>query len=199
MISLSLHEIYGKAKTGAIAGITGGFALLASFFGIDASLNLPPGSFYMMIGLAAGFHGISAIVFGGVMHMLAADTIGSLFCICSTLHPILNLRSIWKGIFAGGVTGLEVYAIFFMPITLYVMIPTIDSFTSQPGLVSEQEHSIVNVIKAHLDTIIWGALVLHVIYGAVMGFFVGLIVHDDYKKLPKKSLFDLESESMPAT
>jgi hypothetical protein len=130
--------------------------------------------------------------------MLTAATIGAVFCMCSILHPILNLRSIGKGIFAGGVTGLEVYAIFFLPITLYIMIPTIDSVTGQ-SLVSEQEHIAVTVIKAHLDTIIWGALILHVIYGAVMGFFVGMVVHDDYKKMPKKSLFDLESESMPAT
>src|SRR5581483_127612 len=198
MISISRHEIYGKARAGSVAGIAGGFALLVSFFGIDASLNLPPGSFYMMIGLAVGFHGMSAIVFGGLIHMLTAATIGAVFCMCSILHPILNLRSIWKGIFAGGVTGLEVYAIFFLPITLYIMIPTIDSVIGQ-SLVSEQERLAVTVIKAHLDTIIWGALILHVIYGAVMGFFVGMVVHDDYKKMPKKSLFDLESASMPAT
>ena len=199
MRTISHHKICSKAKTGAVAGIAGGFALLASFFGIDASLNLPPGSFYMMIGLAVGFHGMPAIVFGGVMHMLVAATIGAVFCICSTLHPILNLRSVWKGIFAGGVTGLEVYAIFFMPITLYIIIPTIDSFTPQSNLVSEQEHLAVSIMKAHLDTIIWGALILHVIYGAVMGFFAGLSLHDDYKRIPKKSLFDLESESMPST
>lgn len=199
MISISRQEICGKAKAGAVAGIAGGSALLVSFFGIDANLNLAPGSFYMMIGLAAGFHGMPAIVFGGLTHMLTAATIGAVFGVCSTLHPMLNIRTIWKGIFAGGVTGLEVFAIFFMPITLYVMIPTIDSVTGQSNLALEQERLAVTVIKAHLDTIIWGALVLHIIYGAVMGFFVGIIVRDDYKKTPKKSLLDLESESMPAT
>ncbi len=198
MISVSRHEIYGKAKAGAVAGLAGGSALLASFFGIDSGLGLPTGSFYMMVGLAVGLHGMPAIVFGGIAHMLAAATIGAAFCVCSTLHPALNLKTTWKGIFAGGVTGLEVYAIFFMPITLYVMIPTIGSAAGS-GMVTEQERLAVTIIKTHLDTIIWGALALHVIYGVVMGFFVSLIVHDDYKKVPKKSLFDLESESMPAT
>lgn len=197
MISVSRQEIYGKAKAGAVAGIVGGFALLISFFGIDASLSLPPGSFYMMIGLAVGLHDVSAVIFGGMIHMLTAATIGAVFCMCTIMHPLLNLRSIWKGIFAGGVTGLEVYAIFFVPITLYVMIPTIDSAAGS-SFVSEQERLTVTVIQAHLDMIIWGALVLHVIYGAVMGFFVGMIVHDDYK-VRKKSMLDLESESMPAT
>lgn len=197
MIPVSRREMYGKAKTGSVAGIAGGVALLASFFGIDSSLSLPPGSFYMMIGLAVGLHGTAAILFGGIVHMATAATIGAVFCMCSALHPALYLRSIGKGIFAGGVTGLEVYAIFFMPITLYVMVPAIDVATSSSG--TGQEYLAVSVLKAHLGTIIWGALVLHVIYGAVMGFFSGLVLREDYKKIPRKSLYELESESMPAT
>lgn len=197
MMPISRHEMYGKAKAGSVAGIAGGVALLASFFGIDSSLHLPTGSFYMMIGLAVGLHGIPAIMFGSVVHMATAATIGAVFCVCSTLHPALYLRSIWKGVFAGGVTGLEVYAIFFMPITLYLMIPTIDAATS--SVASAQEYLAVSTLKTHLNTIIWGALILHVIYGVVMGFFSGLVLHDDYKKIPRKSLDDLESESMPAT
>lgn len=197
MTSRSRKEMYGKAKAGSVAGIAGGVGLLASFFGIDSIMGLPPGSFYMMIGLAVGLHGITAILFGGIAHMVTAATIGAVFCMCSTLHPALYLRSTWKGIFAGGVTGLEVYAIFFMPITLYVMLPTIDAATS--SVTSGQEYLAVSSLKAHLNTIIWGALVLHVIYGAVMGFFSGLVLHEDYKKMPRKSLYELESESMPAT
>lgn len=197
MMPISRHEMYGKAKAGSVAGIAGGVALLASFFGIDSSLNLSPGSFYMMIGLAVGLHGIPAILFGSIVHMVTAAAIGAVFCMCSVLHPALYLRSMWKGVFAGGVTGLEVYAIFFMPITLYLMIPALDAATS--SAVYGQEYLAVSVLKAHLGTIIWGALILHVLYGAVMGFFSGMILHEDYKKIPKKSLYELESESMPAT
>lgn len=197
MMPISRHEMYGKAKAGSVAGIAGGVALLASFFGIDSSLNLPPGSFYMMIGLAVGLHGIPAILFGSVVHMVTATAIGTVFCMCSALHPALYLRSMWKGVFAGGVTGLEVYAIFFMPITLYLMIPALYAATN--SAVSGQEYLAVSVLKAHLGTIIWGALILHILYGAVMGFFSGKILHEDYTKIPKKSLYELESESMPAT
>lgn len=197
MTPMSLCEMYGKAKAGSVAGIAGGVALLASFFGIDSSLNLPLGSFYMMVGLAAGLHGIPAVVFGIAVHMGTAAVIGALFCICSTLHPALYLRSIWKGAFAGGVTGLEVYAIFFMPMTLYLMIPMLDATTISAA--SAQEFLAVSALKAHLGTIIWGALILHVIYGVVMGFFSGIMLREDYRKIQRKSLYELESESMPAT
>jgi hypothetical protein len=196
MLSISRREMYGKAKTGAVAGIAGGIVLLASFFGIDSTLNLPPGSFYMMVGLAVGLHGIPAIIFGGMAHMLVAATIGAVFCMCSTMHPALYLRSVKKGVFAGGITGLEAYAIFFMPITLYVMIPIIDTASS---VTSGPEYLAVSVLKTHLETIIWGALILHIIYGLVMGLFSGIILHKGYERIPRKSLYELESESMPAT
>jgi len=78
-----------------------------------------------------------------------------------------------------------------------VMIPTIDTTTSTST--SLQEILVVSAIKAHIETIIWGALVLHVVYGVVTGFVAAIALRDGYKRIPRKSLFELESESMPAT
>jgi len=200
MKSISVQEIYGKAKVGTVAGLVGGFALFVSLFGIDSQLGVAPGTFYMMLGLAVGLHDMPAIVFGFMAHMLTAATIGALFCVCSTLHRVLYITSVWKGIFAGGVTGLEVYAIFFIPITLFLMIPTIDStiIDGSNTVVSAHERGAVTVLRANLDLIMWGALVLHVLYGSIMGLFSGMILYEDYK-IPKKKATDVESESMPST
>ncbi|HLA22340.1 MAG TPA: hypothetical protein VJZ17_02720 [Nitrosopumilaceae archaeon] len=200
MRSISAQEIYGKAKVGTVAGLVGGFALFASLFGIDSQLGVAPGTFYMMLGLAVGLHDMPAIVFGFMAHMLTAATIGALFCVCSTLHRVLYITSVWKGIFAGGVTGLEVYAIFFIPITLFLMIPTIDStiIDGSNTVVSAYERGAVTVLRANLDLIMWGALVLHVLYGSIMGLFSGMILHEDYK-IPKKKSTDIESESVSST
>ncbi len=195
MRSITRQEIYGKAKAGTVAGLVSGFALFVSFFGIDSQLRAEPGTFYMMIGLAVGLHGTPATIFGFISHMLTAATIGAVFCVCSLLHPMLNLRTVWKGIFAGGITGLEVYAIFFMPITLFLIMPTM--YTANPAMTSD-ELAVVGVIKSHITMIMWGALVLHILYGTIMGLFSGMIIHEDYK-IPKKTAYDLESESMPAT
>ncbi len=197
---ISRQEIYGKAKVGTVAGLVGGFALFVSLFGIDSQLGVAPGTFYMMLGLAIGLHDMPAIIFGFMAHMLTAATIGALFCVCSTLHRILYITSVWKGIFAGGVTGLEVYAIFFIPITLFLMVPTIDAtiIDGSKTVVAANERMAVTILRANLDLIMWGALVLHVLYGSIMGLFSGMILHEDYKT-PKKKATDIESESMPPT
>jgi hypothetical protein len=182
MRSITRQEIYRKAKVGTMAGLIGGFAIIASFIAIDSQIGTPPGTFYMMIGLAVGLHGMPATIFGFIAHMLTAATIGAVFCVCSLLHPILNLRTVWKGIFAGGITGLEVYAIFFMPITLFLIIPTIDAASNATNsALTHEEQAIVTVLKAHLSMIMWGALVLHLLYGSAMGLFSGMIIREDYK------------------
>lgn len=197
---ISRQEIYGKAKVGTVAGLVGGFALFASLFGIDSQLDVAPGTFYMMIGIAVGLHDMSAIAFGFIAHMLTAATIGAVFCVCSTLHRVLHLRSVWKGIFAGGITGLEVYVIFFMPITLFVMIPTLDAtiIDGSKTIVTAQERMAAIMLRENIALIMWGALVLHILYGSIMGLFSGMVLHEDYK-FTKKSATDLESESMPST
>ena len=186
MRSISPHEIYRKAEVGATAGVIGGIAIVASLFGIDYYLGAAIGTFYMMIGVSVGLHGTPAIVFGFIAHMLTAATIGTVFCVCSTLHRVLNLTSLRKGIFAGGITGLEVYAIFFMPITLFLMIPSIDSTIVNSSTSTIQEQVTASVLKANLASIMWGALVLHVFYGSVMGVFSAMMVYEDYKSPTKK-------------
>ena len=182
----SSHEIFRKAKVGAAAGVIGGIAIIASLFGIDFYIGAAPGTFYMMIGVAVGLHGMPAIVFGFIANMLTAATIGTVFCVCSTLHRILNLTSLRKAIFAGGVTGLEVYAIFFMPITLFLMVPSIDSTIVSSGGAIIQEQATASVLKANLVAIMWGALALHVFYGSVMGVFCGMMLYEDYRSPTKK-------------
>src|SRR5574341_2020037 len=194
-MKITRQEIYGKAKVGTVAGLVGGFALFASLFGIDSQLDVTSGTFYMMIGMAVGLHDMSAIAFGFIAHMLTAATIGGVFCVCSALHRVLHLRSVWKGIFAGGITGLEVYVIFFMPITLFLMVPTIDStiIDGSQSVVTAQEKMAAAVLRENINMIMWGALMLHVLYGSIMGLFSGMVLHEDYK-IPKKTSTELESE-----
>ncbi len=143
----------------------------------------------MMIGLAVGLHNSNAIIFGLIAHMLNAITIGAVFCVCSALHPMLNLTSIWKGIFAGGVTGLEVFAIFFMPITLFIILPAMGVIGggSNETVTAIHEREIISVLKSNISLIMWGSLGLHVLYGSTMGFFSSLILREEYR-IPTKTV-----------
>ncbi|MGQ0771710.1 MAG: hypothetical protein ACT4NT_02930 [Nitrososphaerota archaeon] len=202
---ISRAEVYQKAKTGCIAGLVGGFALFSSFFWIDSEIGVPFGTFYEQVGKLVGLDGLSAITFGFFAHMLTAALIGAIFCICSRLHHILHISSVPKGIIGGAVTGIEVYAIFFMPITLYVMFPMITSQASGLDVMSEEDAQIAKILVQTHDKILWGALVLHVLFGSIMGLFSSIMLYEEYhlkektKKEKKESWKELESEHWPST
>ncbi len=198
-------EIYRMAKTGCIAGLVGGFALFSSFFWIDNDIGVPFGTFYKIVGMLVGLDGLPAIMFGFFAHMLTAALIGAIFCICSTLHRLLQISGVPKGIIGGAVTGIQVYAIFFMPITLYLMMPMISDQASGLSLVSSEQMEIAKTLMATSDDILWGSLILHVLYGSVMGLFCSFMLYEDYsmkdkiKKEKKEKWEKSESEHWPST
>lgn len=197
-------EIYTMAKTGCIAGLVGGFALFSSFFWIDSEVGVPFGTFYKVVGMLVGLDEMPAVVFGFFAHMLTAALIGAIFCICSTLHRYLHISSVPKGIIGGAVTGIQVYAIFFMPITLYMMLPMISDQAAGLSFMSAEEAQIAKTLMDTSGTILWGSLVLHVLYGAVMGLFCSIMLYEDYsmkeKKKDKKENWEKsESEHWPST
>lgn len=201
----SSAEIYRMAKTGCIAGLVGGFALFSSFFWIDNDIGVPFGTFYKIVGMLVGLDGLPAIIFGFFAHMLTAALIGAIFCICSTLHRLLQISGVPKGIIGGAVTGIQVYAIFFMPITLYLMMPMISDQASGLSLVSSEQMEIAKTLIATSDDILWGSLILHVLYGSVMGLFCSFMLYEDYsmkdkiKKDKKEKWEKSESEHWPST
>ncbi|MBI5146050.1 MAG: hypothetical protein HZA84_02395 [Thaumarchaeota archaeon] len=202
---ITRDEVYHMAKIGCIAGLVGGFALFSSFFWIDSEVGVPFGTFYKMVGMAVGLHGLSAITFGFIAHMLVASLIGATFCICSIMHKMLHISSVPKGIIAGAVTGIEVYAIFFMPITIYVMMPMIADHASGLYAIAEDDVQIAKTLVQMSDKILWGSLVLHVLFGAVMGLFSSMMLYEDYnmkqkeKKEKKPNWQKFESENWPST
>ncbi len=198
-------EIYRMAKTGCIAGLVGGFALFSSFFWIDSEIGIPFGTFYKIIGMLVGLDDLAAIMFGFFVHMLTAAVIGATFCICSKLHKLLHISGVTKGIVGGAVTGVEVYAIFFMPITLYVMFPMVSSQALGLSTISEEDMQIATTLVNTFDKILWGSLILHVLYGTIMGLFSSIMLYDEYqmkgktKKEKKHNWKEFESENWPST
>ena len=190
MLETKKSQVFGKAKAGIFAGLVGGFALFSSFIGIDSQLGVEHGTFYKMIGVSIGLDGLDAIALGFVAHMLTAALIGSVFYGISSLHRSLNLVTVPKALLAGGVTGLIVFALFFMPIHMLIMVPLIES---QIGPVLspswENQVSSLRTLISSIENIFWGAMILHVLFGVVMGFFCGIMAHEEYTKVRRYKVF----------
>lgn len=166
-----------RAEIGAVGGLVGGFSIFLIIFPIDASLGVIPGTFYKMVGIPIGLAEQAATIFGMVAHMLTAGLIGAVFCYCSGLHKKLDIKTPKKAVFAGGVTGIGVYAIFFIPITFLIISPSLESsMTNEQGIIA----TVINVdsikLVENLDLIIIGSLEIHIVYGIIMGIFCSLAI-----------------------
>lgn len=173
-----------RAKIGTVAGLVGGFAIFLIIFAIDSSLGIVPGTFYKMVGIPIGLEGTTATIFGMIAHMLTAALIGAVFCFCSGLHTKLDIRSSKKGVLAGGVTGIAVYAIFFLPITLLIMNPALESLmTNQQGLIETAVNVDAVKLIQNMDLIMIGSLEIHIVFGIIMGVFCGMALSKEHEGL----------------
>lgn len=174
-------------KIGLASGMVGGFALFTSFFWIDMDLGVAPGTFYKMIGVVVGLHEMPATIFGFLVHMITASIIGMVFCVVSTSHKYLRIDGPSKGIIAGIITGIEVYALIFLPISTYVMIPIAQGYTmGLRGIVLSDETDAITKLLQNPEKMLWGSLILHMLYGGIMGLFSSMLLYEKYHPIIKK-------------
>lgn len=177
MISL---DLWPRMKIGALTGIMCGIGLYALFFGIDNQIGVPYGTFYKIVGLLFGFEGQNAIMLGIALHLITTTIIGMIFSSASTTHRLLYLSTMKKGLLAGGVTGVEIFALMFMPLTVYAVVPLLEGIvTGQP---SSPDFFVAEKILGQMDQILWGSLVVHIMFGITMGFVTTLMLRSEYQK-----------------
>jgi hypothetical protein len=174
-----------RAKIGCVAGLVGGFAIFISIFLIDLSLGSSQGAFYKIVGLAVGSSGLEATLIGMVSHMAVASLIGTVFGMGSGLHKRLDVYTIKKGALAGIVTGLVVFGVFFVPISFFVIMPTIQS-----GVMSGEARTLLT----NSNFIMISSAELHAVFGVIMGIFFAIAI-----QVESKSKFALSAEAKDAT
>ena len=158
-----------RRPSGIIAGLTASWAIFGFILAIDSELNLPPGTFYKMIGLAFGIDSSYAVYIGFLLHMITGTIIGIVYSTLSKNIKKLYITSVYKGVGTGILTGVVVWVILFLPLNYGIMQPTLQNMistlnpTSPEYLMAEQLLELSNVIVV-------GSLAIHVVFGGVMGF-----------------------------
>ena len=171
-------------KAGAGAGLIAGFALFSSFFAIDQMLDIPAGTFYKTIGVTMGVDEFSGIAFGFLAHMGVAALIGAMYLLASNIWRFFRLVTVPKAIITGVWTGLIVFTLAFLPIHMFVMTPImeVELIITDVSEFNLEEQEALATLLFNSDKIYYNALILHIIFGAIMGFIAGCILHEDYSK-----------------
>ena len=163
--------LLGSVRSGTVSGRVATWAIFGMILAVGAQLGLPPGTFYQMVGVSLGIdEEWPAIYLGFVMHMITGAIIGIVYMIISDRVRKLRTDSSTLKAFATGVaTGIAVWAVLFVPLHFFLMEPTLQNMllTSPPG---SPEQIIAERLLQMSDSILYGALAIHFVFGGVLGF-----------------------------
>ena len=175
-------------KAGAGAGLIAGFALFSSFFAIDQMLDIPTGTFYKTIGVTMGVDESLGIALGFLSHMGVAALIGSMYLLSSSIWRFFRLVTVPKAIMTGVLTGLIVFTLAFLPIHMFIMTPMmeVELIITDISDFDLKEQEALATLLFNSDKIYYHSLILHIIFGAIMGLMGGFFLHEEYEKIPRK-------------
>jgi ABC-type multidrug transport system fused ATPase/permease subunit len=170
---------------GAIGGLIAASVLVGLIFLGDTSLGFPIGTFYSIITIAiAGSAAKSAaIYFGLALHLMTGTAIGAIFGYLSAAIGPFNITSLPRGVGVGILVGFISFSLLFIPITRFEVEPVLMGIVADIEM-TERGSSSISIDQALLESrttdimssVLAFSIVFHVIYGAIMGFIIALML-----------------------
>jgi uncharacterized membrane protein YqgA involved in biofilm formation len=173
----SSRGIVIKRPPGIIAGLTAAWAIFGLFLALDQEMGLQPGALFQMVGIAFGIDTSYAVYIGFLLYMITAVIIGIIYSGVSKRIKVLYINSVLKGVGTGILAGIIVWGVLFMPINYVIMQPTLQKMVVESNP-SSSEYAMANKLIELSNTVFWGSLSLHIVFGGVMGFCARLAVAD---------------------
>jgi hypothetical protein len=160
----------GSIKSGIVCGLVAAWAIFGMILAVGAQLGLPPGTFYQMVGVSLGINAEWPAIYAGfVLHMITGAIIGIVYMIVSDrVRQLRTDSSTFKAFVTGVTTGIVVWAVLFIPLHSFVIEPTLQNMLLTSPAGSPMHLSAERLIQMS-DSILYGALAIHFVFGAVLG------------------------------
>ena len=162
--------ILDSIKSGAVCGLVAAWAIFGLILAAGAQLGLPPGTFYQMVGVSLGINAEWPAIYAGfVLHMITGAIIGIVYMIVSDrVRQLRTDSSTFKAFATGVTTGIVVWAVLFIPLHSFLIEPTLQNmFLTSPA--GSPMHLTAERLIQMSDSILYGALAIHFVFGAVLG------------------------------
>ena len=99
--------------------------------------------------------------------MAAGNVFGQISLFWSKIAPYYSKEGIVKGM----VVGIALWTVLFVPLAIFAITPRLESFAYFAP--NQYIYNIASHFKGLYAVVIWGSLVFHLIYGALLGFISG--------------------------
>lgn len=176
---------------GLTAGFISSIAISGLLLLVEKSVSLPVGTFYIMLSSAfiqsQDYYVIDNIIFGFILHLITGSIIGLVMCIPFIVLKDKSLRYLQKYAVAYGLGfGFALWSFFFIPITLWMILPILDA--SQDKTIIQEVPAQVDVMFSTdklamlVDRIMIGAIAFNMLYGLLVAIMIKSLFEYRLKK-----------------
>jgi len=171
-------------KYGSIAGLIATWSISTVIAASELELGLPISTFYSIIGISLGSNDFVASAYLGFgLHLVTGTILGAISGgLAVKVELRKNITSIfdpYKSILMGIATGILVWLILFLPITAFIIQPSIGRIIEILSL--RPENTVLSVFDSNnlgqsFRGIGISAITFHVVWGAIFGFIISSLL-----------------------
>jgi hypothetical protein len=171
-------------KYGSIAGLIATWSISTAIAASELELGLPISTFYSIIGISLGSNDFVASAYLGFgLHLVTGTILGAISGgLAVKVELRKNITSIfdpYKSILMGIATGILVWLILFLPITAFIIQPSIGRIIEILSL--RPENTVLSVFDSNnlgqsFRGIGISAIAFHVVWGAIFGFIISSLL-----------------------
>lgn len=171
-------------KYGSIAGLIATWSISSAIAASELELGLPISTFYSIIGISLGSNDFVASAYLGFgLHLVTGTILGAISGgLAVKVELRKNITSIfdpYKSILMGIATGILVWLILFLPITAFIIQPSIGRIIEILSL--RPESTVLSVFDSNnlgqsFRGIGISAIAFHVVWGAIFGFIISSLL-----------------------
>jgi hypothetical protein len=163
---------------GMIAGAISSLCVSSLILLTEKVIDIPVGSFYLII-IDALLHSsstsVSYITYGFILHIVTGTLLGFIIAIPFLRNKQYSLKLTKYSELYGSIFGFVIWAIFFVPISLMVVLPEISQISMV--ILQQTPTGIISGINTNsLQATVWETIVLALPFNVFYGLTVWIII-----------------------
>jgi hypothetical protein len=178
------RPIIEGAKYGAIAGLIATWSISTAIAASELELGLPISTFYAVMGISLGsINFITAAYLGFGLHLFTGTILGAIIggiaVRVESQKNITNFFTPYKSILMGIGTGILVWLVLFLPVTIFIIQPSIGRIAEILSLgANNTQFSVFDIdnLGQSFRGIAISAIVFHAVWGAIFGFIISSLL-----------------------